>query len=98
MKLLLSTEGIDINRLDFHFNTLLELTINDKNYVYTKLVLNCDPEMIHEKESLVLIIFFLNEGLFKSVMMMNLQSIFELLIRTCINDIKKFKVFINFFF
>lgn len=55
MKLLLSTEGIDIDHLDFGHNTLLELAINDMNYGYTKLILEKNPRMIHEKDELVLI-------------------------------------------
>ena len=55
MKLLLSTEGIDIDHLDFNHNTLLELAINDKNFAYTQLVLQKDPKMIHDKDCLILI-------------------------------------------
>lgn len=58
LKLLLSSEGFDINKKNDNRETLLELAIKDSNLGYCKVAIEKEPDLIHDKDGLILTFFF----------------------------------------
>lgn len=87
----MSSEGFDINKKNDNRETLLELAIKDSNLGYCKVAIEKEPDLIHDKDGLILTFFFLlsHEDIFNIVIMKQLDSIFELLLNHCHEDIKK---------